>query len=250
MPETLLQLNPQTQNFVRNAEGYDVWETVVTPKEVQAAETALLLCDVWDLHWCRGASERLAKMLPKMNEVAAAARRRGVLIVHAPSGTLDHYADSPARQRVLETPQIDPPLDLEHDDPPLPIQTHDPTSCDTPPDMPRHAWSQQHPTINIDESVDVISDDGRELYCVYHARGIKNVIIMGVHTNMCVLGRSFGIKQTVRWGFETMLVRDLTDAQYSPAQWPYVSHEEGTRLVVEYIEKFWCPTIGSDELLQ
>jgi hypothetical protein len=27
-----------------------------------------------------------------------------------------------------------------------------------------------------------------------------------------------------------------------------VSHEEGTRLIIEYIEKFWCPTIASEDL--
>ena len=72
---------------------------------------------------------------------------------------------------------------------------------------------------------------------------------MGVHTNMCVLGRSFGIKQMVRWGMSVALVRDLTDAMYNPAMPPYVSHDEGTRLVVEYVEKFWCPTIASADLL-
>jgi hypothetical protein len=45
------------------------------------------------------------------------------------------------------------------------------------------------------------------------------------------------------------LIRDLTDALYNPASPPYVSHEEGTRLIVEYIEKFWCPTLASDDLL-
>jgi hypothetical protein len=29
---------------------------------------------------------------------------------------------------------------------------------------------------------------------------------------------------------------------YNPEMPPYVSHEEGTRLVIEYIEKFWCLT--------
>jgi hypothetical protein len=53
----------------------------------------------------------------------------------------------------------------------------------------------------------------------------------------------------VRRGVETALIRDLTDTMYNPERSPYVSHEEGTRLVVEYIEKFWCPTIGSEELL-
>jgi nicotinamidase-related amidase len=81
-------------------------------------------------------------------------------------------------------------------------------------------------------------------------RGIKNLIIMGVHTNMCVLGRSFAIKQMVKWGVNVVLVRDLTDAMYNPAKPPYVSHEEGTRLVVEYIEKFWCPSVLSEDLIR
>jgi len=35
---------------------------------------------------------------------------------------------------------------------------------------------------------------------------------------------------------------------YDPATPPYVGHDEGTRLVIEFIEKFWCPTITSDQL--
>ena len=36
---------------------------------------------------------------------------------------------------------------------------------------------------------------------------------------------------------------------YNPAKAPYVSHDEGTRLVVEYIEKFWAPTVLSGEIV-
>jgi hypothetical protein len=71
---------------------------------------------------------------------------------------------------------------------------------------------------------------------------------MGVHTNMCILNRSFGIKKMLGRGFKAALVRDLTDAMYNPEQPPYVSHHEGTRLVVEYIEKKYCPTIDSGQL--
>jgi hypothetical protein len=71
---------------------------------------------------------------------------------------------------------------------------------------------------------------------------------MGVHTNMCILNRSFAIKQMVRWDMPVALVRDLTDSLYNPALPPYVSHDWGTALVVEYIEKFWCPTIISTNL--
>jgi hypothetical protein len=79
-------------------------------------------------------------------------------------------------------------------------------------------------------------------------RGIAHLLIAGVHTNMCILNRSFGIKQMVRWGVDVALVRDLTDAMYNPAWSPYVSHEQGTQLVIEYIEKYWCPTLLSQDL--
>jgi hypothetical protein len=81
-------------------------------------------------------------------------------------------------------------------------------------------------------------------------RGIDRLLILGVHTNMCVLHRSFAIKQMSRWGMRMALLRDLTDTMYSPARPPCVSHDEGTRLVVEYAEKFWCPSLESIDLLR
>jgi hypothetical protein len=72
---------------------------------------------------------------------------------------------------------------------------------------------------------------------------------MGVHTGTCILNRTFSIKQMVPWGMPIALIRDVTDALYNPARPPYVSHQEGTRLLVEYIEKFWCPTVSSEALL-
>jgi len=71
-----------------------------------------------------------------------------------------------------------------------------------------------------------------------------------VHTNMCVLGRSFAIRQMTRWGVPCVLVRDLTDTMYNPRMRPFVSHEEGTELVVEHIERYWCPTVLSEELVK
>jgi hypothetical protein len=71
---------------------------------------------------------------------------------------------------------------------------------------------------------------------------------MGVHTNMCVLNRSFAIKQLVKWQVAVALVRDLTDTMYNPAMRPYVSHDQGTQLVIGYIERFWCPSLLSTDL--
>ena len=237
----------RSQTLTQDAHGYTIWEIVEMPMEFSTAQTALLLCDVWDRHWCRGAEERLARLLPRMDELVTTLRNRGILIVHAPSDTMDFYAGTPARQRVLDLPEVEPPADPPHDDPPLPVDASE-GGCDTGDDS-SGVWTRQHPAIKIDQEGDLISDNGRELYSLYRQRDIQNILIMGVHTNMCILGRSFAIKQMVRWGFTVALIRDLTDAMYNPARPPYISHEEGTRLIVEYIEKFWCPTVSSGELI-
>jgi nicotinamidase-related amidase len=90
--------------------------------------------------------------------------------------------------------------------------------------------------------------DGKEIYSFLVQRGIKNLLIMGVHANMCILGRSFAIKQMTKWGIRCVLVRDLTDAMYDPKDRPYVSHAQGTELVIEYIEAYWCPSTLSSVL--
>jgi hypothetical protein len=47
-----------------------------------------------------------------------------------------------------------------------------------------------------------------------------------------------------------VLVRDLTDAMYDPRDHPYVSHKRGTEMVIEHIERYWCPSILSADLLE
>jgi nicotinamidase-related amidase len=182
-----------------------------------------------------------------MNHVIETARTQGVHIIHAPSDTLDFYAETPARARTRAIPPVAPPPPKALPDPPLPIDDSDEGS-DTGEPEPYKAWQRQHPGIPIDQTVDYISDDGREIYSLIRTLGIEQCLIMGVHTNMCVLNRSFGIKPMVRWGVNIALVRDLTDTMYNPAMPPYVSHDEGTRLVVAYIEKFWCPSILSQDI--
>src|SRR5665648_304523 len=52
-------------------------------QEWNPSETAIIICDMWDQHWCKGAAARVAEMAPSMNNVVSIARDRGVFIVHA-----------------------------------------------------------------------------------------------------------------------------------------------------------------------
>jgi hypothetical protein len=112
----------------------------------------------------------------------------------------------------------------------------------------RDAWSRQIETIRIDDR-DAISDNGQEVYNLLAERGITNVILVGVHLNMCVLGRPFGIRQMIYVGKNVVLMRDMTDTMYNSKMAPKVNHFRGTDLVVQHIERHWCPTISSVDLV-
>lgn len=234
----------------------DSGEVKVVERDVswKAAETAIIICDMWDDHYCVSAAERVGVMAPKMNAVISAARAAGVLIVHAPSGTMGYYRDTAQRKRMQLAPAAEPPVKIERwcyldpkSEPAMPVETEK-CACDDPTPRPAVKWfSRQHPGLTV-MGYDAISDDGAEVYNYFRKLGIKNVALMGVHTNMCVLGRSFGIRQQVRLGMNVVLVRDLTDAMYDPRQPPYVSHARGTELVIEHIERHWCPSIESADL--
>jgi nicotinamidase-related amidase len=251
MENRLLRLSLRTQLLKRDEGGHNYWQAASEVRQWPCARTALLLCDVWDKHWSRGASERVDAMVVRMDQLVRTGRDLGVQIIHTPSGTMESYADTPARQRMLEAPAVDLPDELELEDPPQPIDATDGGSDTGETNAEAYkAWSRQHPGIWIDQQSDGISDNGQEVYNLMAMRSIEHILIMGVHTNMCVLNRSFAIKQMVRWGKDVALVRDLTDAMYNPAQPPYVSHDAGTSLVIEYIEKFWCPSVLSEDILR
>ena len=225
------------------------WQEVSVRRPINPARSAVLVCDVWDAHWCRTAAERSAVLAGRIDELTRAARSAGARIVHSPSGTLEYYEGTPQRERMKSLPMVGPPEPLELPDVGLPIDDSD-GGCDTgecQPQPGRRPWRRQHAAIEIAEE-DVISEDGGEVYSMLRGAGVDTLFFTGVHVNMCVLDRPFGIKQMTRWGVDCVLVRDLTDSMYNPKRAPYVSHDDGTRLVVEHIERHWCPTTTSGEL--
>jgi hypothetical protein len=74
------------------------------------------------------------------------------------------------------------------------------------------------------------------------------VILCGVHLNMCVLGRPFGIRQMTKLGKHVALIRDMTDTMYNHKRPPGVNHFRGTDLMIEHVEKHWCPSFASTDL--
>src|SRR5467141_3443896 len=106
-PEGPIKLKLRTR--VETFKGSSVWDEVTLTKEVPVAEVAIIICDMWDKHWCDGATERCDALADKMAAVIKAARGKGIQIIHAPSETMDFYKDTPQRRRMILAPKVEMP---------------------------------------------------------------------------------------------------------------------------------------------
>ena len=223
-------------------------------QEWKAEETAIIVCDMWDTHWCQGAAARVDELAGPMNEVLKVARGKGVFVVHAPSDIVDYYEGTLQRKLGGSHPDKEAEAIISSDK--LPAETGVPwpmdqsdggcdckEKCTQGPPWP---WTRQHDGIEIMEG-DAISVSGVELAGLFREKGIKNVIMMGVHTNMCVVGRPFGLRNMHRLGMNTVLMRDMTDVMYNHEKHPMVSHFTGITLMCGYIESYICPTMLSTD---
>ena len=249
----------KTRSQVVTATNGGKYEPIEKEATWESTQTAVIIVDMWDDHWCPNAAKRVTEMAKPMNKVIKLAREKGMLIIHAPSSTVDFYKGTLARKRSINAPSASPPKPLSKDvrwgtnwcwpdkfrETELPIDDSD-MGCDCEKEFPiREAWTRQIEAIEIDDESDAITDNGQEAYNLLVSHKIENVILMGVHLNMCVLGRPVGIRQMVNIGKNVVLMRDMTDSMYNPKKRPFVNHFEGTDLVVKHIEKFWCPSITS-----
>ncbi len=68
----------------------------------------------------------------------------------------------------------------------------------------------KHATLTVDDDKDYVTDNGKEVYSIMKEKGIDTVLVMGVHTNMCILNR---------------IVRDQANGEMGRANVPRSRHD-------------------------
>src|SRR4026208_792970 len=101
-----LQLNLRSRT---KADGTDKFMIAERKVAWEPKKTALIICDMWDDHWCKSAARRVGEMAGPLNDLVKTARAKGVFVIHAPSTCTDFYKDTPQRKLAQAAPFVATP---------------------------------------------------------------------------------------------------------------------------------------------
>lgn len=215
-------------------------------ESIDPRRTGVVVVDPWNFHWCKTATMRVDALIPRINRSLEACRELGMTVMLCPSDVVDNYVGWPQREIVLAMEQRPAPL----------LQ---PLECPAPPDgggcacghdrcIVNYGWDGMHPALKIGPD-DLIPDTLQEVWTICQDRQLTHLIYVGVHTQVCLLGKPMGLRNLKSAGLKCILARDLTDAHpgYEPARG--FTPDGHTAEVVAHFERYLAPTIlMSDEL--
>jgi nicotinamidase-related amidase len=213
----------------------------VTQEAVDPRRIGVVAIDMWNFHWCKTSAARVGALVPRMNKCLQVARQLGMTVFLCPTDVADNYVGLPQYERVLATPLVPVPQVREVECPPA--ADGGGCTCGKERCQVNYGWDGMAPDLVIGAD-DSIPNDPQMLYSICHRRGITHLIFLGVHTQVCLLGKSVGLRNMLKAGFQCVLARDLTDAhgKYDPANG--VTPDQFTADVVAHFEKHLSPTIN------
>src|SRR6478609_7439318 len=88
-----IQVPDKSGGKIVRIETNTVWKTKSEEKALKPERSAIIICDMWDDHWCKEAAKRCDGLAKATAPLIEAARKAGVTIIHSPSDTMDFYKD-------------------------------------------------------------------------------------------------------------------------------------------------------------
>lgn len=218
-----------------------------TAKKLDPSKIGVVIVDMWNYHWCMTAEQRVGAMVPRINRSLEGARKLGMKVIWAPTDVADLYVGTPQRERAMAVAEQ-----------PLPKVRAIPW-CGTlsggcmcgpgfvcPQD---YGWDGMHPGLLIAPEDYIVGRDAAAMYSLCTKLGLTHLIYMGVHTNVCVLGKGPAIKNMYDAGLQCIIARDCTDAltEYEPESG--FTPDTGTARAVADLERSDVPSINmGDEM--
>jgi hypothetical protein len=224
----------------------DDGKPIITKERVDPSKIGVVVVDMWNFHWCKTATMRVAALVPRMNLVLDAARGEGMTVMLCPSDVVDNYVGRPQREAIFAMPRhpVPPLIKIECPEPP----NAGGCACGKERCVTNYGWDGMHPDLVIGAD-DLMPDTLEDVYSICKERGLTHLIYFGVHTQVCLLGKPMGLRNLKSAGLKCILARDLTDAHpgYNPDTG--LTPDGHTAEVVEHFERYLSPTVDmTDEV--
>ncbi len=221
--------------------------------ELPVDRTALVLVDMWNVHFIESWIERAARIsreyvIPAID----AARDAGLAIIHAPCPEVaaqypDHLPAVPPSQPAPSSGPDWPPSDFRSRAGEYAAYRG---PRDQPPGIAAH-WDSVKGDLAMSPLVDVRPEDpviatGRELHHVLAERGIYHTVYAGFAANWCLMGRDYGIRAMSRHGYHMVVLRDCTTGVEFPDT---LDNGLVTELVIREIEQQYGFSASNEDFL-
>lgn len=231
------------QSFFVNT---DELELVEKEKTFESSQVGVLVIGMWSGHQCLVADRILHELSPKVNSFLKVCRSKNMKVIFGSSSLtkLPKYAPLRKNMKGLSFAKL---VDKGLCFPPIPFDDSDGGVNEKNPNFKRDEVDL-HPSIEVCDT-DAMSDNSKEILNYLHHHNLKLLLVVGVHTNMCVLDRPYGIKNLARYGFPMAIVRDLTDPMVKPDGVKVKDRDDAKDKIVKFIEQYFCPSVDSRDLI-
>lgn len=195
---------------------------------------------------------RVDGLVPRLDEVLAAARELGIAVIHAPgpetSGGMAPESGA-GRRRVMDLMDV-----------PLPGDPHPISEGFRPEFVPFLAPAREpggaaglrsiHPLLTVGPA-DYVVASAREVWNVARHSGIETLIYAGAEANGEMLFGAAGIRATARMGLAPLVIRDLVAAHVDRGRTrPWETPTYIDAKMIRFIEHHVAPTFESGDLLR
>ncbi len=259
MPANLLRLSARYYRLYDEQRPYGCDESdfhyVSVDLAIPVEEVALVLVDLWSKHYCRSWTERAMGIVrDRIGPVAAACRRAGIPVLHAPSQRLaDRYPKSSRLFREGDGERMPTYASWDSNWPPVDFveRRGEYGAFAREYSPPRESWAKEYEDQGISTYVGPEEDDwvvksGPHMHRILTDLKRLHLIYAGFATNMCLLHRDYGIRAMSDRGYNTILLGDCTTAVEAHDT---VDELLVTRIFVRQIEMIHSFSISSSQFL-
>src|SRR5438552_16839807 len=122
----------------------------------------------------------------------------GILVFLCPTDVADNYVGTPQVESIMAVQRVPIPKLTDVQCPPA--ADGGGCTCGKERCQVNYGWDGMAPDLIIGEH-DFIPNDPQMLYSICKKKGITHLIYMGVHTQVCLLGKSIGLRNMLKAGF-------------------------------------------------